>query len=121
MDPLTSQPNGGVDLLVSAEAGVPVLRLAGELDVSTCDLVREAVLALLDTEQRAVIDLDQVSFVDFRGLDPLVECRQMAVEKGWAFELRNLPPSMTKLLELFPELVDGLGVASGDEGPSSDR
>ena len=110
MDPVTSHSQGGVELLVSAEAGLPLLRLAGELDLSTADLLQEAVRAMLDAEHTAVIDMTQVSFVDCRGLDPLVECHRIAVENGWVMELRNLPPALTKLLELFPDLVEGLGL-----------
>lgn len=117
MDRMTSHSHGGVELLVSADAGLPVLKLAGELDLSTGDLVREALVAMLEAERAAVVDLDQVTFVDCRGLDPLVECHRLAIDRGWEFELRNLPSSFTRILQLFPELVEGLGISDGAEGP----
>ena len=58
--------------LAEAEVGgVPVLRITGELDVSTAPRVRERLVSMA-TGGPAVIDLDGLEFIDSTGLGVLV-------------------------------------------------
>lgn len=53
-----------------------VVRLAGELDLYNAPIVREALLAAVDSDpDRLVIDLGEVAFVDSTALGVLLETR----------------------------------------------
>ena len=53
-----------------------VVRLAGELDLYNAPMIREALLAALETQpDRIVIDLHEVAFVDSTALGVLLETR----------------------------------------------
>lgn len=55
-----------------------VLTVAGELDLTTVPLAREALLGLVTSEQMSsvIVDLSQVEFIDSAGLALLVEARK---------------------------------------------
>jgi anti-sigma B factor antagonist len=76
-------PSDNLDLLrehpvreVVTQNGVVLVRLGGELDVYNAGLVRDALVAAARrTDERVVIDLAEVGFVDSTLLGVLVESR----------------------------------------------
>jgi anti-sigma B factor antagonist len=76
-------PSDNLDLLrehpvreVIDQNGAVLVRLGGELDVYNAGLVREALVdAARRTDERVVIDLEEVGFVDSTLLGVLVESR----------------------------------------------
>lgn len=55
------------------EGGVPVLEVAGEVDIYTAPKLREKLVELIDAgASRLVIDLEGVGFMDSTGLGSLV-------------------------------------------------
>lgn len=57
---------------VEEHAGVPVVRAAGEVDVSTAPMLRERLGDLPATSERVIVDLSDVTFLDSTGLGVLV-------------------------------------------------
>ncbi|TQM78778.1 anti-anti-sigma factor [Saccharothrix saharensis] len=68
--------------------GVPVLRIAGEIDVNAVDAVRPELLAWLDrAPEQVVVDLTGVTFIGSSGLALLVEAAGHADRGGVRFVL----------------------------------
>lgn len=112
---------------------VPVLAVRGELDSANCQQLVEAVEATLDActapepaagAARMVLDLDDVSFCDSRGLSALVGVVTSAAHRGWSLRLSAGADSavrrllsrvaMTEVLALHPGVAD----AAAALGPS---
>ena len=55
------------------EGDPPVLRVDGEIDLSTADLFRTALEDAVSTHPNVVVDLARVSFLDAAGLRVLVQ------------------------------------------------
>lgn len=67
----------------SRRAGYTLVGLAGQMDVTTCDLLRRTLVRLLaQTGPRLVIDMGEVTFTDARGISPLVTAQRLAGESG---------------------------------------
>ena len=67
-----------VDVTVE-DGDIPVVRVAGEIDVATADSVRAAIAAAMDHRPtRLVIDMESVSFMDSSGIAVLLEAAQQA-------------------------------------------
>lgn len=65
--------------------GVSVLRVAGEIDTTTSETVRGALLTCLDTTASAlVLDLNEVTFLASSGLAVIVEALGYADQRGVA-------------------------------------
>ena len=90
-----------MDLSVERHSGddVPVVRVAGEVDVHSAPQLRDRLTAELESVPDAVVvDLTQVAFLDSTGLGALVAVRTAAGERGIA-----LPVVCTseRILKLF--------------------
>lgn len=89
---------------VSRATDGDVFRLAlhGELDVATHEVLK---LALRDAERgpqdKVIVDLGQLSFVDAGGANLLLDASQRALADGRGFGLVNPRPSTLRLLELL--------------------
>ncbi|MBV9847743.1 MAG: STAS domain-containing protein [Kutzneria sp.] len=63
-------------------AGITVLTVSGEVDMSTAPLVRDTALTELASATLVVLDLNRVEFFGSPGLNVLLELRQRAIEIG---------------------------------------
>ena len=73
------------------------LSLKGELDVSTCDALREQLIDVIDQGVTdLVIDLADLSFLDSSGLRGLVE----AVQRGAQLTLLHLQPAVKLVFDI---------------------
>jgi anti-sigma B factor antagonist len=83
------------------EGGVPIVRLAGELDRATIPTLVAAIdTALAGGAKALVLDLRQLEFVDLSGLALL---RRLARGDGAVDDLRVIPsdePGVTRVLSL---------------------
>lgn len=81
---------------LSTPAGAPpVLRLRGELDVATVDLLDETMNGVLDTHPgHVIIDVREVSFADSSAIAKLVQWSKMA----HSMELRGASPLLRRVL-----------------------
>jgi anti-sigma B factor antagonist len=96
--------------------GVVVMRLAGEVDMSSADLMARQFEALTSGNTRTVIlDASQVTFMDSTGLHALVEGKRVLHEAGTQIFL--VPSSQVRrVLELvFPEPLFAARLNSIDE------
>ena len=77
-------------------SAAPVLKLLGELDLSTVPLIRDELQAVLDRGPDTIVfDLSELQFMDSSGITLLVSVAQRA-----EVELRNPQPIVRRVLEL---------------------
>ena len=84
--------------------GVVVMRLAGEVDMSSVDLMAKQFEALTSGKTKAVVlDASQVTFMDSTGLHGLVEGKRILHEAG--IQIFLVPSNQVRrVLEIvFPE------------------
>lgn len=96
--------------------GVVVVRLVGEVDMSSVDLMAKQFEALTSGKTKSVIlDASQVTFMDSTGLHGLVEGKRILHEAGTQIFL--VPSSQVRrVLELvFPEPLFAARLSSVDE------
>ncbi|MFT7841620.1 STAS domain-containing protein [Saccharothrix sp. BKS2] len=75
--------SAAVSVDAGAVGGVPVLRVGGEIDMGTCDVVRHALLPWLDgASGGVVVDLSGVTFLASSGLELLIEAARRADRGG---------------------------------------
>jgi anti-sigma B factor antagonist len=81
---------------VSGRDGVTHVSIAGEIDLTSASMIREAVNAELSSAETTgvVIDLSEVTFLDSSGIGLLLTCQRLAEAAGRAFSAagaRGLP------------------------------
>ena len=102
---------------VRAADGAVRLKLAGELDVVTADLARDAV-RIAQAESRSLIcDLRDVAFVDLSGLRVLVDAAEHATLTGRRLRIDNCPPIVPRMLKLLG-LEDALRIRVPRRAPA---
>ena len=76
------------------------MRVQGEVDAATAPRVGETVNALLASEQRVVLDLHHVDFMDLHGLAVLMRATRRARADGGSFAIARPAPCVRRLVEL---------------------
>ncbi|MBI3910747.1 MAG: STAS domain-containing protein [Armatimonadetes bacterium] len=94
-------------------AGLPVIRLAGELDLMTAAKARDAILAALDECPRVlVLDVRDLTYIDSAGVGVLLAGWQRARNQGGKIVLLAPQPTVKRILsiagldEAFPACAD---------------
>lgn len=78
-----------------------ILVLRGEIDLASAPELERATLEALSTgQQRIVIDLAGVDFLDSTGLRTLIVAHERAASKGHSVVLRHVRPQARRLFEL---------------------
>jgi anti-sigma B factor antagonist len=106
-----------LSLGVSREPLAAIVRLSGEIDISTISSVRLVVQELLETDiESIVLDLSDVRFMDSSGIGILVAAHRRAQARGTALTLRHPTPIVAKVLALthVDQLVTVERAVSGD-------
>jgi len=89
--------NGALTVRTWTEEGIPVIGIAGELDLSNTEQVRPAVEgAIAGRVERLVFDLRELDFLDSSGIALLAA----ATRQARTVELRNPGPVVRRLVEL---------------------
>lgn len=105
-----SAVNDGGDLavVVTEEAGQTVAHVSGEIDIATCERLRDAIEPHLGRGQRVVLDLSGVRFMDSSCLGVLLKARTTLTADGGSLILRNPSRAATRVLSLagVAELFD---------------
>ena len=97
-----------------SEADKMQVRLAGEVDVSNADEVREARAGVFAKAPRAVeVDLSEVPYIDSTGIGVLVGAAHEASDAGAAFSVTNPQHNVARVLSLL-DVADKLGVRTTD-------
>ncbi|HUF83569.1 MAG TPA: STAS domain-containing protein [Acidimicrobiia bacterium] len=74
-----------------------VIHVRGEIDMSTCERLRDVIEPHLGPQQAIVLDLSQVEFMDSSSLHVLEEARGKLTSDGGSLILRN-PSQAARLL-----------------------
>jgi len=90
------KPGFGIEMATD-EVGDPLLKLAGELDMSSAEILRETVdRVLAGNPTRIVFELSELVFIDSSGIAVLILASNH-VEK---VELRNAQPIVRRVVEI---------------------
>jgi anti-sigma B factor antagonist len=85
-------------------AGEPLLRISGDLDLAAAPKL----LAAAEAMDPMRLDLAGVGFMDSTGLGALITLRNLAGQRGHAFELVSPSRAVERVLE-----ISGLGAVFG--------
>jgi anti-anti-sigma factor len=80
--------------------GECVIRLRGELDIDSAPDLQRALLRSRPAQQRVVLDLSELKFMDSTGLRVLLRARAAAEEGRWEIFLRNVPSNIQRLFDM---------------------
>lgn len=94
-----------------------VVRLEGELDVSTSPLLQSVVDRAVASRRQPpcrllAVDMRAVTFADASGLCPVLHARAVLVRRGARVELRHCRPAVRRLLHAL-DLDDLASAAAG--------
>jgi anti-anti-sigma factor len=109
-------------VVVRRRGHTPVLTLAGEVDLVTVDLVRDALAVASTAGVDVVVDLAAVRFAGACLGPALVAARRRQEARGGTLTLVNIPPAVWRLLhaaEFAAEL--GIGIAPARHGLAPTR
>jgi anti-sigma B factor antagonist len=88
-------------LVASEQDGWAVLTVSGEIDIATAPSLRERLHAILaDDNQRLVVDLDDVGFLDSTALGVLVGALKRARTEGGEVRIVSTQPRVRKVFEI---------------------
>jgi anti-sigma B factor antagonist len=92
-----------------------VLRLAGDLDVTTVAVFRDAVArADLAHSRQLVLDVTEVGFCDSSGITALLATRNRTIATGHQLTLAGVPTHMTRMFRVVGlDQVFGLDPTTG--------
>jgi anti-anti-sigma factor len=77
------------------------VRLRGELDLATADLVADRLRGLRARHATVVLDLDELTFIDASGLRVVFTAARDARSDGWAFTVTRGSGPVRRLIELL--------------------
>jgi len=80
--------------------GAALVSLSGDVDLQTSPSVRQGLLDCLETNERVVVDMSGVSYIDSSGVASLVEAFQVSKKKGSIFVLANVSPAALRVFSL---------------------
>jgi anti-anti-sigma factor len=90
---------GELDVRIERSAQGTVVRLAGDLDLGSCEQMREAVADhLLDGP--VILDMAGLGFCDSSGLRALLDIHRRAVEREASLRLAGVGMEVHRVLEL---------------------
>lgn len=79
-----------------------LLSVAGEIDISCADKLREAIdYALAQPTEKIVLDFAEVSYLDSTGIGVLVGAAHHAHDGGKGFEAVNAQPNVLRVAQLL--------------------
>lgn len=99
-----------VDFAIEAksDSGCFILKVRGELDISTAPRLEEEVMKLFNScGPYCIIDLSETNYLDSSAFHVLIKCHRQALKQGGKMALAGLQPSVerifkiAKLMELF--------------------
>ena len=87
--------------LDDADGAVPRLRLVGEMDAGTVGVFRSAIVEVRDAgEERVILDLAELDFIDSTGLGALVGALKRFRDVDGDVALTGVRPRVAKLLAI---------------------
>lgn len=98
---------------VRSVEGETVLKLHGELDISTQQLFVNALAGIDESVARIVLDLSDLTFIDCANIGLIHQSRIVAGLRGTFFELRSPNPQLLRIMELTGLLPSANGEQLG--------
>ena len=84
------------------EGGTITVSVAGEIDVSNADEMRDAIEAAFEQEPEAIaIDLAEAPYIDSTGIGVLVGAAQRAEESACSFSVENAHRNILRVMSLL--------------------
>jgi anti-sigma B factor antagonist len=83
-----------------ASNGERVVRVDGELDIATAPELEHALLRPRPRNERVILDLANLRFMDSTGLRVLLRATKAAKDGRWELFLRNVPHNIRRLFSL---------------------
>jgi anti-sigma B factor antagonist len=81
--------------------GTVVLAVYGEADIQSAHQLRRVLEEQADRNVPAIVlDLTALEFIDSSGLSVLIDAQLRARREGWALQLRNLPPQVSRIISV---------------------
>ena len=77
-----------------------MVRVQGEVDAATAPRMGDTVNRLLARNQRVVLDLRHVDFMDLHGLGVIMRATRRARSDGGSFAIARAAPCVSRLVEL---------------------
>ena len=106
---LPDDPANDLSVEVTEEAGATVAYIRGEVDMATCERLRDSIEPYLGPGQTVILDLSEVAFMDSSMLNLLVQARGRLTEDGGSLMLRNPSEAARRLLAIseMTDLLEG--------------
>ncbi len=79
--------------------GTVVLTLRGDLDLASADVVNARLDELRAAGTPALLDLDELDFMDSSGLRLVLDAAEASDKSGWEFSLTHGPDQVRRLFE----------------------
>lgn len=99
--------------------GATVIYVRGEIDIATCERLRDVIEPYLGPSQSIMLDLSKVEFMDSSSLPVLVQARGRLTADGGSLVLRNPSEAARRLLTVAR--ADGLLDIDAEEHPGEHR
>ena len=87
---------------------IPTIIVAGEIDVATVAQLDEAVAMATFIAGDVVVDLDDVTFLDLRGLERLAAAARDVEHRGHRLTVLHPPDSYLRMARELPSLVTSI-------------
>jgi anti-anti-sigma factor len=101
--PVSGVPDGGctLDIEISSDDEAVHVRLSGELELSTADLLLGSLAQLnLDGHRLVVLNLADLTFCDARGLEALLRVHRTLEQDGRRLSIREMAPLTQRLMAI---------------------
>ena len=89
---------GNFSTQVAQTGDATVIYVRGEIDIATCERLRDAIESHLGPRQSVILDLAGVEFIDSSGLHVLEQARGRLTADGGSLVLRNPSEAAHRLL-----------------------
>jgi anti-anti-sigma factor len=99
---LIAHSDDGFAVSATSVGGHRVVRLSGELDIATRDLVRRTCLE--GNDLTVVVDMTDLTFIDCAGYGSLIAARRILTDLGGSLRMRNQTGQPALLLSLLHDL-----------------
>jgi anti-anti-sigma factor len=90
----------GFSMTVTTDEAGTLIYVNGEIDMATCERLRDAIEPHLGPQQTIILDLSGVTFMDSASLGVLVQARGTLTADGGSLFLRNPSVAAHRLLSL---------------------
>lgn len=92
-----------VDFAIEAksDSGCFILKVIGELDISTAPRLNDKLMELLNSRRPdCIIDLSETNYLDSSAFHVLIKCHRQVLKQGGKMALAGLQPSVERIFKI---------------------